>query len=202
MQQLLMRKGMSRQQVEALIAGGDSEIDAHITALADARVSAQAAQPNRIESMPVFVATGAFTPVANQVYLSKFRVGKAITIHTLVIYVAAAAGNVDLGIYSSDGTTLTKVGSTGSTAVVGSGATQSIALQADTSLTPGVDYYLAAEFSTGTTISVHRSQINNLIGEIDKRAVSVAGGAFPLPATIPLASTSGTSSPVMIVGLP
>jgi hypothetical protein len=159
------------------------------------------AQPARIESMPVYVATGAFTPVANQAYLSSFRVGKTLTISTLSIFVAVSSGNVDLGIYRSDGTTLTKIASTGSTVVAGTAAWQTIALTASVVLVPGYRYYLAAEFSVGATISVHRSQINATVAELDKRAVSIAVGSFPLPATITLASTAGTSSPVTMVGL-
>lgn len=178
----------------------DGEILGAPTSAADIDDAFELAQSNTIESLPVSVATAAFTPTANQVYLKRFSVIGDVLITNLIYYVRVASGNVDLGIYENVSGTLTRIAHTGSTAVAGTNAAQSIALLAPVTLVPGGDYFFALEADTGVTLSIDRSVVIAAVGGIANRAVSIAAGAFPLPTTITLASTAGSSTIVAMVG--
>src|SRR5690349_5631390 len=97
---------------------------------------------------PVGVSTA--TDAANQATFHRIRVSKSITVSQMTIFVATASGNIDLGIYQSDGTTLTRLASTGSTAVAGTNAIQTINLSASVTTQPGIDYYLACSRDNAT----------------------------------------------------
>lgn len=64
-----------------------------------------------------------------------------LAIAKMRVWVVNQANNVDVGVFSSDGTTLTLVGSSGST-VVGTAGEQIINMLATVVLQPGVQYYL------------------------------------------------------------
>jgi hypothetical protein len=94
-------------------------------------------------------------PVANTGYWWWFRVDEAITVTTASIDVqATATGNVVVGIYSSDGTTFTRLAVSAATAIGPSTTIQTIALGSSVTLSPGVDYYayFAADTASATFI--------------------------------------------------
>ena len=139
---------------------------------------------------------------ADSVYLTRVRVKAAITVSTMHVYIGAALGNVDLGIYTGTRTgTLTRIASTGSTAAAGSSALQSIALTASVTLTPGTDYWFAFGSTSGsTTLTVARSaSVIDLVLVTDalaKTAIKAAAWSSGLPTTI--ASLSATSNVVWV----
>lgn len=141
--------------------------------------------PNGITSAQAF-------PTANAAYGFRGRVSAPLAVSKIQYSVGAAAGNVDLGIYTStdEGTTLTRIASTGSTAVSGSSTTQTINLTAAVTLAPGVDYWLFITADTITTLTIPRSSIPAAVGNPGNYYCSKAS-SFPLPSSIgsPLTST-------------
>jgi hypothetical protein len=141
---------------------------------------------------------------ADSVYVARVRVMKQVTITNMHIYIGAALGNIDLGIYTgtlSGG--LTRVASTGSTAAAGASALQTIALTAAYTLQPGIDYWFAfGSTSGGATLTVARSAgVVALVLTSDTLAVTAikaAAWSSGLPAT--LSSLTATSNTVWVRG--
>lgn len=133
----------------------------------------------------------AATLTANQAYLVRVRVAKPLTISTLTFFVGTASGNVDAGIYQSDGTTLTRLAAAGSTAAAGASATQTLTLSAPVTLQPGIDYYIAFAADNATVTIARNSVVNSAIPFRGKRALQYAT-SFPLPASLVLASGAAT----------
>lgn len=139
---------------------------------------------------------------ADSVYVARVKVERAIRVTNMHIYIGAAAGNIDLGIYTgtlSGG--LTKVASTGSTAAAGASALQTIALTAAYTLQPGVDYWFAFGSTSGsTTLTVARTAgVVALVLTSDTLAVTAikaAAWSSGLPAS--LSSLSATSNTVWV----
>jgi hypothetical protein len=120
-------------------------------------------------------------PVQNAANLYAFQVTRPVTVTTATVTVGVANGNVDLGIYSGPaGGTGTWLGSTGSTAVVGSNAKQTISLTAPVTLVPGVRYW-AALAADGATVQFYGFTSS---AAVDGTLLSIVRGAsFPLPTT-------------------
>jgi hypothetical protein len=79
----------------------------------------------------------------------------------LSVFIGTASGNVDVGIYSSDGTTLTRLVSSGSTAAAGASAVQTITV-ASAALVPSFSYYLAVA-PDNATVTIGRVAITSAI---------------------------------------
>lgn len=129
-------------------------------------------------------------PVANQALYVPFSLSTPITFSTMFLMVGTASGNVDLGVFDSAGT---KIVSTGSTAVSGSTAIQTISVTS-TRLAPG-QYYLAMSYSASTGSAVFRVLVSN------SQFLQAAGCAqqtssLPLPATATFASITNTFVPM------
>lgn len=95
---------------------------------------------------------------ANSVYLYRFAVAAPITLSKAELYLGAtAAGNLDLGIYTSNdgGTTFQRQAYAGSTAASGTNAVQQVSLLAAYQCVPGVDYWQAFGL-TDATLTVLR----------------------------------------------
>lgn len=134
-------------------------------------------------------AASAAYPSANRAHYAPFIVHGAILVQTLFWYNGATvSGNVDIGLYSIDGTRLV---STGSTVQSGTSVAQSVAVTSFI-LPPGA--YFFAISCDNTTATFMRSnagaQISRLLG------LALQNTAFPLPATATFAATGGYS-PVM-----
>lgn len=103
---------------------------------------------------------------------------------------SAVSGNVDMGIYSADGTRLTH---TGSTAQAGTTAIQSVAVTA-IDLTSGLYYLsLALDNATGAIkgYNIGSGQLGQVFGCAEQAT------AFALPATATFASYTRTRIPIM-----
>lgn len=126
------------------------------------------------------LATGTLT--ANKANLSLVRVGKPVTVNGITFYVAAASGNADVGVYSWDGTTATRLASSGSTAVAGTAANQRIALGAAVTLLPGANYYLALALDNATATIGRFGTLAPPAGAGNKLISKTV--SFPLPTTL------------------
>jgi hypothetical protein len=130
---------------------------------------------------------------ANTAALNLFRLARPVTVNKVRIYVGTtdAAGFVDVGYYQSDGTTLTPLWRSGSTAI---GATNAVQEFSPTSfeLPAGVDLYEALVTSSTTATFRGGSSGGPSLGLYGKRLVAVAS-ALPLPASITLASTTASN---------
>lgn len=128
--------------------------------------------------------------VANSGYFARVRVGRPLPITRMSCWVGTASGNVDLGIYQSDGTTLTRIASTGPTAVAGTNTTQTIVLTSAVTLAPGVDYYLAIA-ADNATATFARHVGNNPMAALENWQITAAT-VFPLPTSIALSGMAAS----------
>lgn len=119
---------------------------------------------------------------ANFAVLVAVRVAAPVVISTIEYYVGTASGNVDVGIYTYDGSTFTRAASSGSTAASGTNAIQAINLTAPYALAPGVTYYFAIA-ADNITITMTRIVPHSATTLAHARAVAKSS-SFPLPATI------------------
>ncbi len=134
-------------------------------------------------------ASAAF-PGDNSALFFPFYISKPITALNLMwINGTLVKGNIDVGIYTEDGTRLV---STGSTAVSGTAAIQSVPISLE--LGPGVFYFaVAMDTSTGT---LYRGTVPNLevLCAVDGANMP---GAFPLPATATLSQLNSIYIPLI-----
>lgn len=138
---------------------------------------------------PRYVTAASAIAGISTAYLIKFRVQKPTIATALSIYVGAASGNVDLGIFSStDGVAFTLLGSTGSTLSAGTNAAQTINLPVNVLLAPGTNYW-AALAADNTTLTVGQIANASGVAAINKTALTKAA-LFPL-AGFSTASASG-----------
>lgn len=133
--------------------------------------------------------TGAW-PANDRAFFVPFTISEPITIQRMFIWNVTASGNIDLGIYSLDGT---RLGSTGSTALVGNNTTQGVALSLSL---PAGTYYMAASCSTtGYTAAIQSSALILFVQGRGGGAVQM-DTAFPLPATATFAALSSLYIPM------
>lgn len=121
-------------------------------------------------------------PSANQAVFIPFTLrGKIVTSSLFCINGSANSGNIDIGIYTSDGT---KIISTGSTVSAGTQTMQSVGITPLT-LGPGV-YYMALACSSATNNVRQVAALN----ATRQKAVGIfqQATAFPLPATATFAT--------------
>lgn len=179
---------MGRQGMQTIVGFSRGQAQAAI----DASIGGN--QMPFVETCPYYAVASSTAPGANFLVCFRVRVAKPTPLSAITAYVATQNGNVDVGVYQSDGTTLTKIASSGSTAVGAAGAPQTIALTAGVSLQPGIDYYLAAIVDGTASLGRAAALVAAAVGLVDKQAVTKAQ-TFPLPATATLASlSSGLSS--------
>jgi hypothetical protein len=155
------------------------------------RPSPGGAQPAFVESYnPCATAGAAGTLTANQALLVLVRVARPMTVSTITVYVGTASGNIDAGLYESDGTTWTRLASAGSTAASGTNALQTLTLGSPVTLIPGKDYWLAFAADNGTVTVTRISGTSGPNGR-GNRAIFKAS-SFPLPATITALSAASS----------
>jgi hypothetical protein len=121
-------------------------------------------------------------PSANLALFFPFYITHRITVQQLfMLNGATAAGNVDMGLYTLDGTRIISVGST---AQSGTNAIQAFSITS-TQLSAGTYYLAVAASSVSTTIfsrTVFNSSYSSTFG------MAQMTSAFPLPATATLAT--------------
>jgi hypothetical protein len=118
-------------------------------------------------------------PATNRIILVPFRIATPMLIVKMWFYNGGtASGNLDVGIYSVDGT---KIVSAGSTAQTGTSTIQTIDTT-DTMIGPGL-FYIASVMDN--TTGTNRAVIPNQLGFLATMGMATAvTDAFPLPATI------------------
>jgi len=170
--------------------------------------AAVAARRDHVHGMPVApldlwvgapnpgVGTTSGTLAANAAYLICFQVFRAVTVSNTIIKVATQSGNIDVGIYSSDGTTATRLGSTGSIACPAVSVRSVNALTAGVDLVPGTRYFAAFAADNAT------ASLGIVTGLTPMVNPATYGGSiatsFPLPATITQASLATGSRPIIL----
>lgn len=134
--------------------------------------------------------TSATYPSANRAVFYPFRALTSFTVYGFwMLNGATASGNIDLGIYSLDGTRLT---STGTNAQSGTSTKQEITLGSSVLLGAGMYYMaLAMDNATGTVLRRSTSAIMNKMHGLKQSATS-----FVLPATVTFATYSSASLPI------
>lgn len=144
----------------------------------------EAAMPEWLEVMSTAgdTSTNGVHPSSNAAYLTPLRPLTAdVTIQTIVGSIGVQSGNVDVGVYEWDGTTMTLITSLGSTACPAA-ATRVVYNIADAVLYKGTRYYFAYAADNGT---VSYSRITYSAAVIAPSGTCLSKAAsFPLPATI------------------
>lgn len=144
-----------------------------------------------VETVPAYAVLGSSAPGANFLLVHRItRLSEPLGVSQVKLEVATQNGNVDVGVYSSDGSTLTKLGSSGSTAVGSANAVQTIALSASITLQPGVDYYLALIVDGTAAFARSNGFTHASIGAADNMSLTKSV-TFPLPSTSTIGSLSG-----------
>lgn len=145
-------------------------------------------------------ATGGVT--AQQGYFMRLdRLSASLTVSALkVCNGTVVAGNVDLGIYRSDGSTLTLVASTGATALSGNDAIQTINLTAAYTLLPGIDYYFALVCSSASPFDRFVSNRPG-VSALGSRVFVKSSVGLTLPATQSIAAGTLFNIPYWIAGV-
>jgi len=127
---------------------------------------------------------------ASRAIFVPFRIPRSILVLNMWTYNGAAVGNnLDIGIYSKDGTRLV---SSGSTAQAGINVIQTLDIT-DTLIGPGL-FYMALSFD-GTVSTVFRSLPGNIVFPRILGMVSM-NNAFPLPASAVFATLASSTIPV------
>lgn len=145
--------------------------------------------------LPVLITIANQALTANTAYLLPIEPLTAdVTITKIRLLIANSNGNIDAGVYSWDGTTMTRVVSLGSTAMPAA-ATVDLDI-ADTSLIPGTRYYLAMSADNATATF---AAVNSVGGGPAMSSAFSKTASFPLPATI--TSLSVYASPPIMYGL-
>lgn len=138
-------------------------------------------------------ATSGAWPTNNKAIYIPFRLTRPFVFDKLfILNGATASGNIDLGVYSADGT---KIVSKGSTAQSGTNAIQSLAVSS-TELGPGL-FYMAAAFSSTSGTSFRINPSVSGITVINQAGIAMQTSAFALPATATFASAVDTYVPIM-----
>lgn len=129
-------------------------------------------------------------PAANDAILVPIYIQQNTNITRLwVVNGAAASGNMDVGIYTADGSLIT---SSGSTAQSGTNALQFFNI-ADVVLSPGA-YYIACSID-GTGGTVFRSNLS--VVRLQEAGAVKGTSAMPLPATLTFATVTAGLYPLM-----
>lgn len=116
------------------------------------------AQMPFVESYPFAstdLAAGSFIS-ANRAYFHRARVERPVPVTKARWWVGAAAGDLDAGVYTWDGTTATRLISTGAVNAAGSSVNQDANLSAPFVFYPGVDYWLALLGTNSATLTIAR----------------------------------------------
>lgn len=132
-------------------------------------------------------ASGDIACTANGAAYYRFTVLRRVKVNRFVVRIGVTSGNIDVGIYSPDGTggiAGTKLVSSGSTAASGSGTRQSITI-AETTLAVGV--YWAGIAADNATLTLAGNSRAGAFLFAHSQAT-----AFPLPSSAtPVAGTGG-----------
>jgi len=134
----------------SLISPIQTPTDAHIAAIAEARVGGEDPTPYPIT--PVSGGSIAAWPGGNQGIFVKFRLGRGRHAVGLRVPVGTPSGNAKVALYASDGTTATQIALSASTALTATNDFQEIPFAAAVDLVTFTDYYgfLAVDNATAT----------------------------------------------------
>lgn len=106
---------------------------------------------NYVENIPIDQVTLSAVQGGGSIFIAPLPILSVPLVAAVArVYVGITGDNLDIGVYSSDGTTLTLITSTGSTAVGASTTIQSVNLLAPFTLQPGVSYFTGFGVSATT----------------------------------------------------
>lgn len=141
-----------------------------------------AVNPNPyVETFPPTMLQAGGAILANQLWLFDVDIiNNPIALAKFRIWIVLQSGNVDVGLFSSDGTTATLVGSSGSTAV-GAAGEQVITLATPPVQRPGIQHYLGicpdnvtATFGRMTSSAYNMGKVGPVFANVSRTS------SFPL----------------------
>lgn len=151
------------------------------------------------ETVPPFSATASAFPSANAAMGIRLpKRYRPVALTNLGVYIGTASGNIDLGVYTWDGSQFVRQASTGSTAASGSNAIQKIAPGSVLTYDGRADVWLFVA-ADNTTVTMARLSGSAAITNLANRGV-LKTSAFPLPSTI--SGAGSTATPIWIYGGP
>lgn len=167
-----------------------------MTPFPDPQISVSTQSINGINAFGTFYSgtigtnSGAY-PTANMAFFSPFRITQPLTFSTMYVFNGGTvSGNIDVGVYSNDGT---RIVSKGGTAQTGGSTIQTFTVTT-TELDSGL-FYFALSMDNTTGIVYHyapaQAAFLNFVG------VAQMASAYPLPATATFASNTNAYAPAM-----
>ncbi len=145
------------------------------------------------DAAPAVTTFGSANPSASWIPIRPVQV--PLTITALLVRIGVQSGNIDWGIYSFDGTTMTPVYRKGSTACPAAATKVSLSVGSVT-LQPGVRYFFAfAADNNVMTISQTSGPTVTPVVVYGYNHYSSATNAFPLPAAIAASTFNNTGGP-------
>lgn len=148
---------------------------------------------NPTYALPFTSIAGATYPLANLIIYVPLRMPEAFTVKRVVAFNVTANGNRNIGLYSSAGSKLWEIGSTGMT---GANQTQFTDVSPDQSHAAGL-YYLAIQHSNTTGNYIRSGAVAYQFAA--RGVLEEAAGSFALPSTATW--TTMTRSYVPAIGL-
>jgi hypothetical protein len=140
---------------------------------------------------------------ANTAYLTRVHIPDPMTCFEATHALGATGGafHADAGVYFSDGTTLTRLGSTGSQSLASVNALSSRAFTALFDVYPGFDYYVG--FACDSATPTFMKCIGTAFITALRHQTIAFTSAFPLPSTLTVASgvITGNQPWVLIEGI-
>lgn len=143
--------------------------------IADLASGIQTFQPHTASS------AGAW-PAANRAIFCLVRPKQTRAVSAIQFFVGTQSGNVDVGVYTHAGGTMTRLASAGSTACGAGSAVQSINLSAPVLLVAGRTYYLALSCDNTTATFARQASASSAINTVGDQMLFVAS-SFPLDAS-------------------
>lgn len=128
----------------------------------------------------------------NLIRAMPFHIGQTIIVQKMfMLNGATVAGNLDIGVFSIDGT---KLASTGSFAQAGTNALQAVALPTPLTLYSG-QYYMAFA-SDNASATFQGTSVSAIAGTYTVMAGVANATNFPLPANLTLSANGGVAAAI------
>lgn len=133
------------------------------------------------ESIPWFDATTSSNGGASNLYIVECAKRRApFKIGVVRCYPAVQSGNLDVGVWTFDGTTWTLLGSSGSTAVGTANTMQAVSLAAAVTVPPATRFYLGLVTDNGTATFQRAATPNTDLAFLHPSVAKKASTSIPL----------------------
>jgi hypothetical protein len=158
------------------------------------------AQPAVLFPLPMVGAGVAAWPAVNRGIFVNLRFDRATAVNGIGVPIGAASGNLRVALFSSDGTTLTRLQQSASTPAAGANVFQAITLTTQP-VVPFVDYYAFA-VADNTTLTVLRLAVSSAFFTLEGNLAFVLDTVFAaIPANPTIAGMAAGASTIPVLSV-